>query len=236
MRPSHSRRTARTQLLTLERTVKLTDYDPVSPDERNKTLILTNYCQQTFRAKDNQIQIHNQGRGMQSMVSIDEVTYDEWDQVRVDSQGVASFYINVALREWDGGDERMPLISRCTRGYYTIPDEEGAEPAILMITRTTAPILECGPFLSVSPGETKTRRLNLKTRWTHPNHLQPDQSHLTDSPKRQLETTNYFPTSATTAKQPPPEVISASKTVTAGSQTDRPIDATNRKCCSQTAG
>ena len=50
--------------------------------------------------------------------------------------------------------------------YYTIPDGKGAQPAVLddnVDQRSYNLNLRRGPYLSVRPGETKTRGLKLET-------------------------------------------------------------------------
>ena len=166
--PATAEASARKQLLTLERTVKLTDYDPVTPDEtKTKTFEPSQITVsrpsglRTTKAKFKANVMGCRAHGFYA----DEVTYDEWDQVRVDSQGVASFYINLALRESDFGDSGCPALAEVIGSYYTIPDGEGAEPAVLdndISQQNYNNNLRRGPFLSVSPGETKTRKLTIK--------------------------------------------------------------------------
>ena len=166
--PATAEASARTQLLTLERTVKLTDYDPVSPDEKKTKTFgpsqITVRRPSGLRTTTSKFTTRAEGCRAHGFYA-DEVTYDEWDQVRVDSQGVASFYINVALREWDAaGMSGCPLLADVIGSYYTIPDSEGAEPAITdreVSQQDYNNNVRRGPFLSVSPGETKTRRLNI---------------------------------------------------------------------------
>jgi len=166
--PATAEASARTQLLTLERTVKLTDYDPVSPDEKKTKTFgpsqITVSRPSGLRTTTSKFTTRAEGCRAHGFYA-DEVTYDEWDQVRVDSQGVASFYINVALREWDAaGMSGCPLLADVIGSYYTIPDGEGAEPAITdreISQQDYNNNVRRGPFLSVSPGETKTRRLNI---------------------------------------------------------------------------
>ena len=158
--PATAEASARTQLLTLERTVKLTDYDPVSPDEKKTKTFgpsqITVRRPSGLRTTTSKFTTRAEGCRAHGFYA-DEVTYDGWDQVRVDSQGVASFYINVALREWDAaGISGCPLLADVIGSYYTIPDGEGAEPAITdreVSQQDYNNNVRRGPFLSVSPGD-----------------------------------------------------------------------------------
>ena len=172
--PATAETAARKQLLTLQKTVKLTDYD-VTTDEistkRFNPKQITVSRPSGLRTTNSKFVARGSGCRTHGFY-VDEVTYDEWDQVRVDSQGVAAFYNNVALREVDekflrrGKDATpgsgCPIGATVIGSHYTIPDGEGAAPANMdrdISQSSYNNSLRRGPFLSVRPGETKTKTL-----------------------------------------------------------------------------
>ena len=167
--PATAEAAGRTQLLTLERTVKLTDYNLFSDETKTKTFEpkQITISRPSGLRTNNSAFLRERTTGCRAHgFYVDEITFDEWDQIRIDSQGVASFYINVALTK-----NKMIGASGCPLGfviasYYTIPDGKGAQPAVLddnVDQRSYNLNLRRGPYLSVRPGETKTRGLKLKT-------------------------------------------------------------------------
>ena len=167
--PATAEAAGRTQLLTLERTVKLTDYNLFSDETKTKTFgpKQITISRPSGLRTSNSAFLRERTTGCRAHgFYVDEITFDEWDQIRIDSQGVASFYINVALTK-----NKMIGASGCPLGfviasYYTIPDGKGAQPAVLddnVDQRSYNINLRRGPYLSVRPGETKTRGLKLET-------------------------------------------------------------------------
>ncbi|KZR88164.1 hypothetical protein MITS9508_02307 [Synechococcus sp. MIT S9508] len=165
--PATAETAAQRQLITLQKTVRLTDYEiTVYHERKTKTF----NPKQITVSRPSGLSTTNskfvaRGEGCRTHgFYVDEVTYDEWDQVRVDSQGVAALYNNVALRERDATPgSGCPLLATVKGRYYTIPDGEGAAPSFLdrISQGTYNNSVRRGPFISVSPGETKTKTLTI---------------------------------------------------------------------------
>ena len=188
--PTTSESARTVQLLTLEKTVRLTDKDISIYDERETRI---------FPSK--QIRIKRPGRRDVAISAFtrrmngswykhdfcidNEVSYNEWDQVRLDHDGSANFYINVAIHDSDslfqpfgifpaselGPD--CPVGAKLVNQYYSIPEghedpndnRSGAhgDPMTHNIwdREVYRRALQPGPFLRVVPGSTKTKKFTL---------------------------------------------------------------------------
>ena len=110
-----------------------------------------------------------------------EVTFNEWDEVRLEADGSANFYINVSIRDSDhanevwryGTDDECPVYSKLVNSYYSIP-EGGGNPdsrwssahgdwltRLIWDREVYRRALQPGPFLRVAPGGKKTKKFTL---------------------------------------------------------------------------
>ena len=169
--PATAETAARKQLLTLQKTVTLTDKEISVYYETGTKIFNTSITVNRPSRRETAIseftdyldsECENDGHGFY----VDEVTYGAWDQVRVDSQGVASFYNNVALHESDGdlGTGGCPGLAWTIGRHYTIPDGDNATTSVYDTDVSPSRYnskLKPGPFLTVRPGETMTRTLDI---------------------------------------------------------------------------
>lgn len=169
--PATAETAARKQLLTLQKTVTLTDKEISVYYETGTKIFNTSITVNRPSRRETAIseftdyldsECENDGHGFY----VDEVTYGAWDQVRVDSQGVASFYNNVALHESDGdlGTGGCPNLAWTIGRHYTIPDGDNATTSVYDTDVSPSRYnskLKPGPFLTVRPGETMTRTLDI---------------------------------------------------------------------------
>ena len=168
--PAAAAAAGKSQLLTLQKTITLTDKE-ISVYHEEATKRFSPKQITVSRPTTGRIALSKFVGWRQSGCSthrfyVDEVTYDEWDQVQVDSQGVASFYNNVALLESDDllTGSGCPSLAFGIGRHYTISNGDDAVPSIFdtdVPPNSYSRHLRQGPFLSVSPGDTKSRTLTI---------------------------------------------------------------------------
>lgn len=184
--PTTSESARRVQFLTLEKTVRLTDKDvSVYYEQKTRTFPSKQVRMKRPGSRDlaiSQFTGRMDGSHHSHEFCVDnEVTFNEWDQVRLDPDGSANFYINVSIRDSDhanevwryGTDNECPVYSKLVNSYYSIP-EGGGDPnsrlyaahgdwlnRIIWDREDYRRALKPGPFLRVAPGSKKTKKFTL---------------------------------------------------------------------------
>jgi len=183
--PTTSESTRPVQLLTLEKTVRLTDKEiSMHYEEETKTLPSKQIRMKRPTGRETSISRflnRQEGTCYTHGHVVDEVTYDEWDEVRIDANGSADFYINVALYDTDSimdvfFDKECPTGLKHVNSFYSIP-EGGCDPTHTTCGANGAVFsgndsgtwsredyrraLQPGPFLRVAPGGKKTKKFTL---------------------------------------------------------------------------
>ena len=192
--PSTSESARRVQFLTLEKTVRLTDKD-VSMYYEQKSRTFPSKQIRVKRPGSRDLAISKftgrmEGTMYEHKLCVDkEVTYSEWDQVRVEPDGSANFYINVAIYDSDsplgsipdlsdsdpfGMDNTdCPVFGNLVNQHYSIPEgyedpndsRSGAHGDPMRQDTWDREVyrraLQPGPFLRVAPGGKKTKKFTL---------------------------------------------------------------------------
>ena len=185
--PTTSESARPVQFLTLEKTVRLTDKE-ISVYSEVKTRRFPSKQIRIKRPRSRDLAIsaftgRRHGTPAHHKFCIDkEVTYSEWDQVRVEPDGSANFYINVGIHDSDHllevldnefYPENCPIYAKLVNYFYSIPEGDGdpndydngahGDRLVQDIWDRDdyRKALQPGPFLRVAPGSKKTKKFTL---------------------------------------------------------------------------